>query len=352
MEQSPGPIPIYTIGYGNRSIEQFISVLQRHEIAYLIDVRSVPYSRYKPEFSKTALEKELKRYGIRYVFMGDTLGGRPDDDACYIDGRVDYEKVMDTKRYQSGIERLRTVFEQQQCAVIMCSEGRPEHCHRCKLIGATLTKQGISTSHIDENEETSDARQCHSATDRGTTDLVWRRPITLAPDLPMKGEIPREVIIVATTRMLSGVCVGAIAQRRKSVRIVNADVNDRVWQVGDVWKITFRPASLRLPHIEDIEVDRRRYVKQLSAKRMVSVIEKLMPPICGGPGKLYEGLLRSTQRGALYIAERTGIPNYSTTFWRTDQPLIRVSDVPRVRYCYPTEDGDRTVPFVGFPRTT
>ena len=76
-------IPIYTIGYGSRSIEQFVEVLQRYKIAYLVDVRSAPYSRYKPEFSKVELASELQRHGIRYLFMGDTLGGRPNDENCY-----------------------------------------------------------------------------------------------------------------------------------------------------------------------------------------------------------------------------------------------------------------------------
>ena len=70
-------IPIYTIGYGSRSIEEFVEVLQRFDIAYLVDVRSAPYSRYKPEFSKAELAAELQRFGIRYLFMGDTLGGQP-----------------------------------------------------------------------------------------------------------------------------------------------------------------------------------------------------------------------------------------------------------------------------------
>ncbi|WP_238194056.1 DUF488 domain-containing protein, partial [Methylobacterium frigidaeris] len=65
MEKSPTIVPIYTIGYGSRSIEEFIEVLHQHEIAYLIDVRSAPYSRYKPEFSKAALVKELEQHDIR-----------------------------------------------------------------------------------------------------------------------------------------------------------------------------------------------------------------------------------------------------------------------------------------------
>lgn len=153
MEKSPTAIPIYTIGYGSRSIAELIEVLHQHEIAYLIDVRSAPYSRYKPEFSKATLANELEQKGIRYVFMGDTLGGRPDDETCYVNGKVDYEKVKATAFYQHGIERLHAAFLQQQSVVLMCSEGKPEECHRCKLIGTTLTKDNIPVIHIDENGE-------------------------------------------------------------------------------------------------------------------------------------------------------------------------------------------------------
>ncbi len=153
MEQPSTRIPIYTIGYGSRSIAALIELLHAHQIAYLIDVRSAPYSRYKPEFSKAPLASKLEQHGIRYVFMGDTLGGRPDDETCYVDGKVDYEKVKATESYQRGIERLRTAFSQQQSIVLMCSEGKPETCHRCKLIGATLTDENIAIMHIDENGE-------------------------------------------------------------------------------------------------------------------------------------------------------------------------------------------------------
>ena len=52
--------PIYTIGYGNRALEDFLTILEAHQIRYLIDVRSVPYSRFKPEFSKTSLENAVR----------------------------------------------------------------------------------------------------------------------------------------------------------------------------------------------------------------------------------------------------------------------------------------------------
>lgn len=145
---------IYTIGYGARDIDAFIAALRRYNIAYLIDVRSQPYSRYKPDFSKDALEEHLRRGGIRYVYMGDTLGGRPDDPTCYdAEGKVDYTAVTQRDFYQAGIERLTKAWSQGLSVSLMCSEGKPEMCHRSKLIGRTLTERGLTVTHIDEHDE-------------------------------------------------------------------------------------------------------------------------------------------------------------------------------------------------------
>ena len=146
--------PIYTIGYGARDIDRFISVLKSHQIDFLIDIRSRPYSRYKPDFSKQALQRNMQKNGIRYVFMGDTLGGQPDDSACYdIDGKVDYNKIRGKAFYERGIGRLRQAYQNQLRVVLMCSEGKPEMCHRSKLIGLTLVDEGISVAHIDETDQ-------------------------------------------------------------------------------------------------------------------------------------------------------------------------------------------------------
>jgi uncharacterized protein (DUF488 family) len=149
---TPAP-PIYTIGYGARSVDELIAVLHQHAIEYVLDVRSAPYSRYKPEFSKDALEAALKAVGLRYVYMGDSLGGRPEDPTCYSNGKVDYARVQEKAFYQGGISRLQTAFAQQRHVALMCSEGKPEECHRTRLIGASLTAIGIPVVHIDEDDE-------------------------------------------------------------------------------------------------------------------------------------------------------------------------------------------------------
>jgi len=147
------PLPIYTIGYGAREVDAFIATLKAYEIAYLIDVRSKPYSRYKPDFSKQTLENHLQQNNIHYLFMGETLGGQPDDLSCYSDGQVDYEKMGQKPFYLAGIGRLQKAHKQGLCVALMCSEGKPEMCHRSKLIGKTLTAAGITVAHIDENDQ-------------------------------------------------------------------------------------------------------------------------------------------------------------------------------------------------------
>ncbi|HSG17244.1 MAG TPA: DUF488 domain-containing protein [Anaerolineae bacterium] len=144
---------IYTVGYGARSIEEFLALLEEWGIVFLLDVRSKPYSRYKPDFSKDALERHLKGKGFRYVFMGDTLGGQPADPECYTpDGKVDYAVCRGKPFFQEGIGRLQQAWQQGHSVVLMCSEGKPEQCHRSKLIGPALEDAGIDVMHIDEKD--------------------------------------------------------------------------------------------------------------------------------------------------------------------------------------------------------
>ena len=143
---------IFTIGYGSRTIEQLIQLLKQYQIAYLIDVRSKPYSKHNPEFSKRELQNNIEQANIRYVFMGDLLGGQPSVPSCYTkDGKIDYSKVREKDFYKRGIERLRNAWNQRLSVVILCSEQKPEMCHRSKLIGMSLTEARIPVEHIDEN---------------------------------------------------------------------------------------------------------------------------------------------------------------------------------------------------------
>ena len=87
---------IYSIGHGNKTIEDFIAELKSFDIEYLLDIRSKPYSKWNPQFNQETLELELKNNGITYVFVGDTLGGLPEDRSCYdYNGKVVYDVIKE-----------------------------------------------------------------------------------------------------------------------------------------------------------------------------------------------------------------------------------------------------------------
>jgi len=160
------------------------------------------------------------------------------------------------------------------------------------------------------------------------------------------------VLIVAKTRTGKGACIGGISSEGQSLRLVAADAETnetagREYNVGEVWQIQCRPAeTVTPPHVENVIVhDKKRLPKTVDP---IPIIERFMPPCAGGIEALYEGLAQATRAGALYIAERTGIPPYSTTFWIPDRPLQREVDSKRIHYRYPTNDGGRTITFVGF----
>lgn len=146
---------LFTIGYGSRSLDDFIGLLNQHCIEYLIDVRSHPHSRYKREFNREILAKAIEDAELRYVFMGDALGGRPADQTCYpaglAEGRPDYELVRTRPWFLAGIERLETGLQQGCRMAIMCAEQKPEVCHRTRLVSQHLHQRGVNIMHIDES---------------------------------------------------------------------------------------------------------------------------------------------------------------------------------------------------------
>jgi len=143
-----GKSSLYSIGHGNKSIETLVEELNFFGINYLIDIRSKPYSKYSPQFNQNSLKFSLIEKDIKYTFMGDILGGLPEDPTCYTNGHVDYEKLKEKDFFKTGLQRLVTAHNKKIKVAIMCSESKPEECHRTKLIGEELKTYGITLNHI------------------------------------------------------------------------------------------------------------------------------------------------------------------------------------------------------------
>ena len=138
---------VLTVGHSNHPLNLFLDLLARNRIDTLADVRSAPYSRFNPHFNRKALAAALEARGIRYAYYGRELGGRPEDPACYVNGRVSYERVARTDRFRDGLGRLIDGTTDRRIA-IMCAEKEPLDCHRTLLVGHALAGRGVEVRHI------------------------------------------------------------------------------------------------------------------------------------------------------------------------------------------------------------
>jgi uncharacterized protein (DUF488 family) len=141
---------LYTIGYGNRAIGDFIDLLRRYGVEVLVDTRSIPYSRFRPDFRKKALQQHLEAAGIGYLYLGDALGGKHVPEDCIVNGKVDLERLSENLEFQTALAQVEAMARAGQSLVLMCAELRPENCHRTWMLAPVLHTRGLSVRHIDE----------------------------------------------------------------------------------------------------------------------------------------------------------------------------------------------------------
>ena len=127
---------LWTIGYSNRSIEQFVALLEKHKIEALVDIRSFPTSKIE-HFKREEMERWLPEYGIEYIWLGKELGGYR---------RGWYEAHMKTELFIEGVEKL-LEFARRRRVCIMCMEKNPKYCHR-RFLTAYLERKGVEVIHI------------------------------------------------------------------------------------------------------------------------------------------------------------------------------------------------------------
>lgn len=148
---------LFTIGYSGLDSAGFVKLLQANDVNVVCDVRSSPYSTYKPDFSRGPFRAFLNESDIKYAFMGDQLGARPKDRTCYVGSQATYERIAATQPFKKGLERLRLGVKQLNLALV-CSERDPIECHRALLICRNLPdlRTVISHIHTDGKIETQD----------------------------------------------------------------------------------------------------------------------------------------------------------------------------------------------------
>ncbi|MGH7221302.1 MAG: DUF488 family protein [Nitrospiraceae bacterium] len=151
MPQQP---TIWTVGHSTRPIGEFTNLLRAHEICLLVDVRTVPRSRYNPQFNTDTLAQSLREAGLQYRHLPELGGLRKPKKDSLNDGWRNasfrgYADYMQTDKFQRALEELMAYGMR---TAIMCAEAVPWRCHR-SLIADALVSRGWDIQHITSPEK-------------------------------------------------------------------------------------------------------------------------------------------------------------------------------------------------------
>jgi uncharacterized protein (DUF488 family) len=152
-------LKIYSIGHGNKTLRELLSILHAHEITCVADIRSYPHSKRNPQFNEQTLEKELAEAHISYVWLKELggfrkkgLGSASPHVALRSQGFRNYADHMFTDAFKEGVERLLCLGREGKTAV-MCAETLPFRCHRW-LLSDHLVSNSIQVLHIIDEHKT------------------------------------------------------------------------------------------------------------------------------------------------------------------------------------------------------
>ena len=181
------PQTVWTVGHSNHDVETFLALVRRHQVTHLMDVRSHPYSRYAPHFNRDELQASIEACGIRYAFLGSTLGGRPRrDDQLDADGHALYNRMAKEPSFSETIDEVLRGASEHRIA-LLCSCGAPHECHRRLLVGKVLCDRGAELRHILPDGDVLSERAVQLRDDHaqdmlfGHDELPWRSIRSVSP---------------------------------------------------------------------------------------------------------------------------------------------------------------------------
>ena len=140
---------IYTIGYEGIDIDDFLYLLQKHNIETLVDIRELPLSR-KQGFSKNSLSNHLNLKGFEYIHLPKFGCPKPIRNQYKSDNNWQSYKQAFTEYIQTqGNEllELANLANSSNCA-LFCFEADYNFCHRSLVANEINKKHGLSIDHV------------------------------------------------------------------------------------------------------------------------------------------------------------------------------------------------------------
>lgn len=138
---------IFTIGYSIHNLDSFINIMKKYKITVIADVRSQPFSKYKPEFNRDTFHNNLKKNKISYIYLGEECGARSSNPECYINGKANYKLIANTEIFKNCINRIKKGISKYNIC-LMCAEKDPINCHRTILICRNLRSKNLKIKHL------------------------------------------------------------------------------------------------------------------------------------------------------------------------------------------------------------
>ena len=142
---------IFTIGHSTRTLKEFLDILKNFKISQLVDIRTIPYSKYTPQFNMERLSKALAKSKIKYLHLKG-LGGlrHPAKDSINSGWRNSsfrgFADYMQTGEFDKNLKKL-ILLAKKRTTAIMCAEAVPWRCHR-SLVADALGIRKIKVFHI------------------------------------------------------------------------------------------------------------------------------------------------------------------------------------------------------------
>ena len=139
---------VYTIGFEDFAINDFINVMKQKGITFLIDIRSKPYSDRFSYYNKDNLKATLAGYGIAHESSSREFGARQENPDFYTNGQMDFDLFGKSPVFIGGVNKVIDLINNGETVVLMCHESDPIDCHRAILCGRAFHNRGFQVIHL------------------------------------------------------------------------------------------------------------------------------------------------------------------------------------------------------------
>ncbi len=140
---------IFTIGHSNHEIMDFVTLVKKHKVDMILDVRSTPYSKRYPQYNMEEFRLVLQSHQIDYQSFGLWFGARQPDPEYYTsEGWLHYGAYAKSGTFDQGLRNLDQCLIQGYKPALLCSEKDPFDCHRAIMVARALSLKGYEIRHI------------------------------------------------------------------------------------------------------------------------------------------------------------------------------------------------------------